>query len=63
MYSIYNIMYSFSNLYVYIILINIFIIFKIFFDIKLMRIKRVVFLIGIGMILFFVFDFKGFLYI
>lgn len=63
MYSIYNIMYSFSSLYVYIILINIFIIFKIFFDIKLMRIKRVVFLIGIGMILFFVFDFKGFLYI
>lgn len=63
MYSIYIIMYSFSSLYVYIILINIFIIFKIFFDIKLMRIKRVVFLIGIGMILFFVFDFKGFLYI
>lgn len=63
MYSIYNIMYSFSSLYVYIILINIFIIFKIFFDIKLMRIKRFVFLIGIGMILFFVFDFKGFLYI
>lgn len=63
MYSIYNIMYSFSSLYVYIILINIFIIFKIFFDIKLMRIERVVFLIGIGMILFFVFDFKGFLYI
>lgn len=63
MYSIYNIMYSFSSLYVYIILINIFKIFKIFFDIKLMRIKRFVFLIGIGMILFFVFDFKGFLYI
>lgn len=63
MYSIYNIMYSFSSLFVYIILINIFIIFKIFFDIKLMRIKRFVFLIGIGMILFFVFDFKGFLYI
>lgn len=63
MYNIYNIMYSFSSLYVYIILINIFIIFKIFFDIKLMRIERVVFLIGIGMILFFVFDFKGFLYI
>lgn len=63
MYSIYNIMYSFSSLYVYIILINIFIIFNIFFDIKLMRIKRFVFLIGIGMILFFVFDFKGFLYI
>lgn len=63
MYSIYNIMYSFSSLYVYIILINIFIIFKIFFDIKLMRIERFVFLIGIGMILFFVFDFKGFLYI
>lgn len=63
MYSIYIIMYSFSSLYVYIILINIFIIFKIFFDIKLMRIERVVFLIGIGMILFFVFDFKGFLYI
>lgn len=63
MYSIFNIMYSFSSLYVYIILINIFIIFKIFFDIKLMRIDRFVFLIGIGMILFFVFDFKGFLYI
>lgn len=63
MYSIYIIMYSFSSLYVYIILINIFIIFKIFFDIKLMRIDRFVFLIGIGMILFFVFDFKGFLYI
>lgn len=63
MYSICNIMYSFSSLYVYIILINIFIIFKIFFDIKLMRMERFVFLIGIGMILFFVFDFKGFLYI